>query len=91
MWDRFTCRGSAAALLEGGPGPQQGLQQQAAGQGRQALGAIAAPFASLTLGLGGSPASRAAAVKDPRSGVTFPGEFCLREGARSCPVITGTG
>ena len=49
------------------------------------------PLASLGLQFGGMPAAPPAAVKERRTGVAFPGDFCYSATQRVCPVIVGTG
>lgn len=47
------------------------------------------PFASLGLNMFNNQ-PKAESIKDKRSGIVFPGEFCLT-GTSGCPRITGTG
>eukprot|EP00887_Chlorella_sp_A99_P007281 scaffold2.g7281.t1 len=47
------------------------------------------PFASLTATSGTT--RPLTTFTERRTGVAFPGEFCLEEGARGCPVLSGAG
>lgn len=46
-------------------------------------------FASL--GWGAASSTPIQAIREPRTGTAFPGEFCFRAGQRNCPRVTGAG
>lgn len=48
-------------------------------------------FASLGWGMFGAMPSSTLAIKEKRTGVDFPAEFCFFKGQRNCPTITGAG
>ncbi|KAG7671359.1 hypothetical protein Ndes2526B_g02142 [Nannochloris sp. 'desiccata'] len=75
---RFSTRGDANSLLiasSSSPGTSQTTPL----------------FASLGWGMFGAMPSGALSIKEKRTGVDFPAEFCFRKGQRNCPTITGAG
>lgn len=91
---KFTARGDASLLTCGGS-PQNNAQQPAAAPAaslRGLLGRGLPAFASLGAALMGGPAAAAPAeVVERRTKTIFPGEFCLSDGQRGCPIIAGAG
>jgi hypothetical protein len=76
---RFTIKGDAASLI---------IARSSSPDTPQTTPVI---FASLGWGVFGAMPSGALSVKEKRTGVEFPAEFCFRKGHRSCPTITGAG
>lgn len=72
----FVAAGDASLLL-----PSSSSSSRPAGR-------LTLPFASIGSGLlGGSKGLQS--VKEPKTGVVFPGEFCVVK--KPCPRVTGTG
>ena len=88
----FTARGDASLLLCGGSAEGRQPTAATAASLRGPLGCGAPAFASLGAALMGGPTPAVpAAVVERRTKTAFPGEFCLSDGQRGCPIITGAG
>lgn len=69
----------------------QSLGRRGSTQTKEAI-PNATPFCSFGWNLlSSSRQDRSKEVREARTGVVFPGEFCLEKGQRVCPVLTGVG
>ena len=84
---KFTSRGDASLLWAE---PVTSTEPTGAVAGAQRL-MCRLPFANLSSALLGASSRAPPPVQERRTGTLFSGDYCLREGQRNCPIITGAG
>jgi len=74
---RFSIRGDASLLIASSSSPDTSQTSPL--------------FASLGWGVFGAMPANASSIKEKRTGVDFPAEYCFHKSQRNCPTITGAG